>query len=311
MAWRRLAFIAVALLSVLSIAPDAAAADGHDVLALIAKPTFGARSDVLERASRGKPDLLPRYLVCMSLLRQQRYGDAELACRPLTVLDSQNPSAFRMYGAAELGLKEYAAARTDFLQAVSLDPDDADSYALLASLYREEQSYRESIAYFSIAIRKRPYDGRMWNGRCWVRALAGIELPRAMADCQRAFLLYPDSDTLDSMGFISLRWAQYRNAYRYYDAALILDPSLPSSLFGRGIAALHIYGAAKARQDIAAALRIDASAAAVFIKAHLVVAQSPLLLCQNASCRPRERNAAPRVPTKKKTPAGPVVVTKL
>jgi tetratricopeptide (TPR) repeat protein len=298
---------ALSLVALLS----SASAWGADRLALIAKPTYRAGTEVLTRSSRNRPDLLPQYLVCMTMLQRERFADAQRTCRPLTLLDPDNPAGYRMLGAAELGLKEYSAAHSDLLHAIALDTGDADGYALLASLYREERQYTLAIRYFTVAIRKRPYDGRMWNGRCWVRAISGMQLARAKADCARAFALYPDSTVLDSMGFVALRLADYRDAYRYYDAALIVDPALATSLFGRGVAKLHLFGAAKAREDIRAAVEKDASAGTFFFEAHLLSRNSPLLQCEGDGCRSPVHKALPVTPKPRKHRSGPVEVTKL
>ena len=290
---------AVALL----LATEAAAAEDFRDLALIPKAVYRERTGEHPRV----PDLVPQYLACLTLLQKHRYEGAEQVCGRLAVLDPLSADAHRMYGAARLGLRKYAPAREELVIAISRDPDDADSYALLAASYREERRYRLAIANFTTAIRKRPEDARLWNGRCWVRAVGGFELTRAMSDCWHALLLRADPNTLDSMGFVSLRRAQFGEALRFYGSALVLDPTLATSLFGRGLAKWHLQGVAAGRSDVAAALKLDPSAGETFFAAHLIEATSPLLPCP--SCRrlaPR-----PNAPKVKKPTPGPVEVTKL
>ena len=63
------------------------------------------------------------------------------------------------------------------------------------------------------------------NARCWARAWWGQELEQALADCNAALKLSPNTAAyLDSRGLVYLRQNQYDKAIADYDAALRLQP---------------------------------------------------------------------------------------
>jgi tetratricopeptide (TPR) repeat protein len=69
-----------------------------------------------------------------------------------------------------------------------------------------------------------------------VRAVSG-QTQQALADCDQALKIKADaSDVLDTRGFVNLKLNQIDNAMTDYEAALILDPKLAGSLYGRGLA---------------------------------------------------------------------------
>jgi tetratricopeptide (TPR) repeat protein len=95
------------------------------------------------------------------------------------------------------------------------------------------------------------------NSRCWVRALAGQQLDRALADCSAAVHARPKvAAFLDSRGLVYLRQGDYSKAVADYDAALALNPKIAWSLYGRGLAKQHQGQTAAGQADIAAATAI-------------------------------------------------------
>lgn len=309
----RRAVLCLAMVAALSCVASAHPATGQgkdSILAFIPPPTFTAPTPSFAR-DKGA-DILPALIYCLALLQLHQYDAADAACTRVVVLDPSNAQAYRMRGASLLARKRFAMARADFDRAIVLEPDDADGYALRATAWREEERYDLSISDFSAAIARNPDDGRMWNGRCWVRALQGRALGRAMSDCRRALALDPyDANVLDSMGFIALRQLHYQDALRHYDGALILDPDLATSYFGRGLAKAHLYGLARARDDVASALKLDPSSEDAFIKAGLIDVRSPLIRCGGEQCPSLPHLGAPHRPLKKQGPAGSVRVTRI
>lgn len=92
------------------------------------------------------------------------------------------------------------------------------------------------------------------NNLCWTQATAGFALEAALGDCNAAVAAAPkDAHIRDSHGFVLLKLGRWRESIEAYDAALQLQPTLPQSLFGRGLAKRGLGQAAEAAADIAAA----------------------------------------------------------
>ncbi len=281
------------------------------VLASVSTQTYGATTHALGQEARQRAYALPLLIYCLARLQVRNYEGAILACNRALVFDPDNANGYRMRGAANLALRHAEASLPDFDRALALEPGNADGYALRGTAYRELDKFAPAIDDFSAAIALRPEDDRFWNGRCWVRAVAGVELNRALADCRHAFRLRPDrANTLDSIGFVYLRLARWHAAYGVYDSALALEPGLATSLFGRGLAKLHLYGIARARDDVARAFNLDPSVASLFVKTHLIAQTSPLLLCQGKACPEPGPVPAPRKRPNRHAPQGSVRVTK-
>lgn len=118
------------------------------------------------------------------------------------------------------------------------------------------------------------------NERCWVRAMTNRDLHAALDDCNHALSLRPyspeetgsivrhslsdDPDTLDSRGLVYLRLGSLDDAIHDYDSALRVNPNMPSSLYGRGIAELRLGEGAKGHADLAAAGKLDGGIAKRF-----------------------------------------------
>ncbi len=74
------------------------------------------------------------------------------------------------------------------------------------------------------------------NSRCWARAMLGIELDKALDDCNEALDRQPKNAVfLDSRAWVRLRRGELRDALADYDRALGIKPDQAWSLYGRGI----------------------------------------------------------------------------
>ena len=92
------------------------------------------------------------------------------------------------------------------------------------------------------------------NSRCWVRALLGIELDQALADCNEAIKAKPDNSAfLDSRAWVRLRRGELREALADYDRALKIRPDAAWTLYGRGITRVRLGDAEQGRADLEAA----------------------------------------------------------
>ena len=97
-----------------------------------------------------------------------------------------------------------------------------------------------------------------FNSRCFARARLGIELDKALDDCDDA--LSGDSNNpayRDSRGWVYLRMGKYKNALSDFDRAIELRPKNPWSLYGRGMTKARQGDASQGEADLAAARKLQ------------------------------------------------------
>lgn len=163
-------------------------------------------------------------------------------------------------------------ARADFDKAIALTPNDpdlvikrgflrlkdgdtkgalADAEAALAGYHEGSLDRLAVVALFDrlhradrvlaliepiIALHKADNElGSLLNTRCYSRALANIELPKAMADCAGAIKrLGPVPALVDSRAMVKVRMGDYAGALADYDTVLAKAPKQAASLYMRG-----------------------------------------------------------------------------
>jgi tetratricopeptide (TPR) repeat protein len=141
-------------------------------------------------------------------------------------------------------------------------PKEADAHLRLGHLYDDAGQPATAVVQYTKWIDShRQDDVRMpsaLNSRCWARALTGQALELALADCNSALHMRPNTAAfLDSRGLVYLRQKNYDRAIADYDAALHLQPKSPWSLYGRGLARQHKAMMGEAQADIAAATALE------------------------------------------------------
>lgn len=106
-----------------------------------------------------------------------------------------------------------------------------------------------------------------WNVRCWLLGRANRDLPRALADCEKALSLRPDTASyLDSRALVYFRMGQFDRAIADYDAALEKSPELSPSLFMRGVAKRRLGRTEDGDDDIATAIALNPEVAEYIAK---------------------------------------------
>ncbi|HEX4198899.1 MAG TPA: aspartyl protease family protein [Caulobacteraceae bacterium] len=159
------------------------------------------------------------------------------------------------------GARQPDQAAADLAAADRAAEKDPDKRLAIAAAYASMHRYKEVIPELDQWIAAHPIDehrSEAFNARCWARAQLGIELDKALADCNEALRLDPgDPMTLDSRGLVFVRTGQSDKAIADYNAALRLRPNLPWSLYGRGLAELRKGMAAEGHADIQAATALD------------------------------------------------------
>ncbi len=164
---------------------------------------------------------------------------------------------------AELRLakKELPAAVADLDAADRIAPKQADDRFTLARLYQNADLLGRAVAQYDLWIANHPDDSKMvraLNGRCWIRALQGEDLPAALSDCNAALRRSDKTSPmaaaiLDGRGLVRLRLGDYDKSIVDYDASLKLVPKSAWSLYGRGVAKIRRNKIAEGEADIAQA----------------------------------------------------------
>lgn len=195
--------------------------------------------------------------------------------------------------------KEDRTARlTDLDAALKLDPAYFQASAAKAEIFADAGNLPGGIATYSAALTLAPANPSLQIGRgilyarsgnarkaeldfetaratldqpmqlndsCWAKAVAGVALASALADCNAALAKMPDMPAiLDSRALVLLRLDRLDEARTDYDHALSKTPNLPTSLYGRGIIWARKGDTVRANADFTAALKIDEDIKAAF-----------------------------------------------
>lgn len=224
-----------------------------------------------------------------------RNGDFGLSIADLDraiVLAPNNPNAHVLRGLANARRGDSQSAATDYDAALVLDPRSMDALINRAALYSIDGQQEKALADLDAAIAIRANDplafynrgyvhfslkhydlaiadysaaidldgtfAIAYNNRCLTRILAGRTATEAMADCDRALTLTPDSiDVHDTRGLVYLKRGMPELAVAEYEATLKIDPKRALALYGRGLAR-NMMGDTKAgAADRAAAALLD------------------------------------------------------
>lgn len=172
-------------------------------------------------------------------------------------LDPRNVDALNAEAILRRRDRDMAGAVATLTTALSIKPGDSDLLAARGGVQFLMGRPREAARDFA-AARRAARTSEDFNSVCWAAALAGMDLPAALADCDKSIALDKDnSAALDTRGFILLKLGRHDEAIGFYDRALAIDPKLSESLFGRSLAWTHKGDLDKARADHDAALMLD------------------------------------------------------
>jgi tetratricopeptide (TPR) repeat protein/predicted aspartyl protease len=156
---------------------------------------------------------------------------------------------------------ETAQALQDLAAADKTAAKQDDIHLEIANLYARADAPSAAINQYSLWIDAHSEDARLanaLNGRCWQRALLGVDLDKALNDCDRAIRNAPKTaNMLDSRGLVHLRLGEFDKAIADYDASLAINPKIGWSLYGRGLAKQRKGLTAEGAADIAAATAIN------------------------------------------------------
>ena len=155
-------------------------------------------------------------------------------------------------------------------------PPQSQIRSSMALLYESLDMPAQALAQWNDWIAAHRHDIALehaWNGRCWARVELGIELDKALDDCDAAV----DADSknasfLDSRAWVYLRQGKLKKAQADFDRALAARPAQATSLFGRGLVHQRQGETAAAQADLAAARRATPDIDATISKSGLPAA---------------------------------------
>jgi tetratricopeptide (TPR) repeat protein len=224
------------------------AEDGHKAdadkafaAAIAAQPTVAA---YLSRATyRDKADTAGRL------------ADVDAALK----LDAKSSAAMAMRAQTRMDAGDAAKAASELTEAMKTLKDEDQLLVARAKALAKAGDLKGADADLTRFSQKYAKNAAALNEACWTRATFGVDLKKALADCESSLALYPTAaQTLDSRGFVLLRLGRYEEAVAAYAEALKLRPRMAESLYGRGLAELSLQRAKEGQADVAAARAISA-----------------------------------------------------
>ena len=102
-----------------------------------------------------------------------------------------------------------------------------------------------------------------WNALCWHKAVANIELPRALQECDKSVAALDMAASHDSRAFVLLRLNRFEESIKEYDLALA-SGDFAAGLYGRSIAHARVGKKVESDADATKALKLDPLIARLF-----------------------------------------------
>ena len=140
-------------------------------------------------------------------------------------------------------------------------PPQSPLRASMAGLFSHFEMPRPMLAQWNLWIAAHPHDIALeeaHNGRCWARAVLGIELDKALDDCDEAVDAAPkNASYLDSRAWVYLRLGKLKKALADFDRGLAIHADGAWSLYGRGLVHLGLGDAPRGQADLAAARKLN------------------------------------------------------
>jgi tetratricopeptide (TPR) repeat protein len=241
---------------------------------------------------------------------EQALADLDRAC----ALSPASAAFFAQRGEIRLRLNQRDEARADFDKALQLDPQQVDARLQRAMMRARSHDTEGALAdlaeldrTLALEAQQRLAMGRLYmtlhapaqaisqfdhwiplhrhefrieetlRDRCWARAELGVDLDKALDDCDEAV----DADSknplfLSDRAWVYLRMGKPKKAVADFDRALALQPDGAWTMYGRGLAHLGLGETALGQADLAAARRKQATIDADIGRAGLPLAPAPV-----------------------------------
>jgi tetratricopeptide (TPR) repeat protein len=171
-------------------------------------------------------------------------------------------------GTARLASGDQDGARADFERVSALAPNDATLVLNMAGAYERYGHLGEAVSRLDRWVAANPRDDRLPAAlaeRCWARAMLGLDLDRALADCNGALRNGQRiARNLDGRALVWLRMGKYDKSISDYRASLELQPRSAQSRFGLGLAEFKKGQRENGDADMKAAVELQAGVADEF-----------------------------------------------
>jgi tetratricopeptide (TPR) repeat protein len=193
-----------------------------------ASPDTPADLSPAEQACRWGATVDERIKGCTALIKEE--PDAHVRAE-----------AFGLRGNALASKGNYDRAVADFDAANQLWPEFGGPYLDRASARMERGDFRGAIADYSRLIHVDPVDSAGFDGRCWARGMANIDLDAALSDCNRAIQISPrDALPYEDRAIVWLRKHASDRALADTDFALHQDSGDAVALYLQGLARIEM-----------------------------------------------------------------------
>tara|TARA_R110000850_G_scaffold58616_3_gene135982 strand:- start:6797 stop:9739 length:2943 start_codon:yes stop_codon:yes gene_type:complete len=191
------------------------------------------------------------------LVSAGRLEEASVAMDAVIAREPPSVPLWQMQAAVREKRGDLAGAEASLTQALELEPDHP--VVLIARAGYRFRLNNPAGAQDDMAAARPIADqsASLLNNLCWTRAVAGVELEQALADCDAALVLRPDfASTFDSRAMVLMQLGRLPEALALYDRALAMEPDQAASLYGRGLVREALGQADAGRTDKEAARRL-------------------------------------------------------
>lgn len=172
----------------------------------------------------------------------------------------------------ETGLSNRAAIRwrsdrkddavADYSALIRLSPRNTYYRQSRASLYSDLKQYDKANEDLMTALKQSPMDPTMHNAMCWMLAMEGRDLPRAMNYCNISIGLSPGyAPARDSRAMIYFKQGKFAEALADYERAMNIEPAGAHYMYGRGLALLRLGQKDEGKKWLDRAIAADAGIA--------------------------------------------------
>lgn len=149
------------------------------------------------------------------------------------------------------------SAIDDYTHALGWMHDPTAIYEMRGDAYEDAGEHDKALADYAEAAKGKPEAETLTN-LCWVRAVRGHPLTRALTECDEAIRLKPEKNNgREARCVVLYRLGRYAEAILDCDAVLKEKPESAGALYFRGLAKRHAGQEDAAKQDMAAAIRIS------------------------------------------------------
>ncbi|MBE9094356.1 tetratricopeptide repeat protein [Tychonema sp. LEGE 07203] len=174
-----------------------------------------------------KPDDIEVYIQgAEAFYAQRKFEQAAAACQRVIQV-KPDARAYKIWGNARQAQGKVEEAKNCYAKAIELDPDFAEAYTNLGTLYAQEHQWQSAIAFYQKAIALQPNLASTYRNLARVRAQMG-QLSEADECWFKAYSLEPAKATPEEhihLGDNFLKQNQVTQAIRCYCHAIELNPN--------------------------------------------------------------------------------------